>query len=168
MVLSRTTNNLTSRRVEGLLKRLGHIRMIIVMYNQAYRYVHFVWKISCLLCFILGTSSGILLIHSSTPIAIVYFMVGSQGVLVYSMLFHNAFSIPMLMTMLKKKVENVVKMNATTAREKAILLKSIRALPSVAIKVGNFHGFERMSTPNFMGFSVKNITRILIAARNRK
>ena len=167
--IPRATNDFTIRRVHWLLKRIRYIQIFTVLYNQAFCYVHFAWKISGFVTCITCTTSGILLIHTISHQATMYFICGIQAAVVYCTLFHKTFSIPMLMTKLKKKVEQRTKDNTFFGGpENVVLLKSIHAIRSISITVGHFHKFERMSTPNFLGFAAKNIARIVIVARNGK
>ena len=71
------------------------------------------------------------------------------------------------MKKLKMEMQSVVKLKVKDDKEKRILCRAIRSVPTIGIKVGDFHTFERMSTANFLGFAVKNITRILIGFRKQ-
>ena len=45
---------------------------------------------------------------------------------------------------------------------KRVTLRRVRSIPSVGLKVGDFHMLERESTPIFMDYVLKNIVNLLV------
>ena len=147
---------------------MRRIQLLISLYNGGFAYIHFAWKVLGLSCAIINISIGIALDHGDNfQLAMSYIFFGMETILFYCVLFHKAFSVPMVVKKLKKEMVSFVKHNVTDEDEKKILCRVIRSIPLVGIRVGEFHNFERMSTPNFMAFVVKNVTRVLIGIRNK-
>ena len=105
--------------------------------------------------------------HSNAIFGCMYLLIGMNAAFFYSIIYHKAFAIPMTTRKLKGKLMNIAKVKITDEVERRAICAQIRSIPPVGIKVGMFHTFERMSTPNFLGFGLKNIVRILIAFRNK-
>ena len=143
------------------------MQLLVVFYNDGFAHIHFAWKILALSCTIIQISSGITHFHDNLQLAVSYVVFGLDSTIFYCIVFHKAFSVPVIMNKLKKEMLSLVKLRVRDEKEKRILCRGIRSVPSIGIKVGEFHNFERMSTPNFLGFAVKNITRMLIASRNK-
>lgn len=147
---------------------MGRLQLLVQIYNQAYCYLHFNGKLFALTVWILNFSFGLLLLHQDSHLATQYLFFGIECPAIYCITFHKAFAIPRVIRKFKGKVVSVAKRNhAIDPFKKAEILKWVRSIPPVAIKVGSFHTFERMSTPNFLAFGIKNIVRVLIAFRNR-
>ena len=149
-------------------RNMRGLQLLIQIYNRAYFYLHINEKLFALTCLILNVSFGILLLHQDTHLATQYLFFGIECSVVYCVTFHKAFAIPRAIRKFKGKVASVAKTNnAIDIFKKGESLTWVRSVPPVAIKVGSFHTFERMSTPNFLAFGIKNIVRVLIACRNR-
>ena len=143
------------------------MQLLIVLYNDGFSYFHFALKILTLSCAIMEISVGITLFHDKFQLASTYMIFGLDTSIFYCIIFHKAFSIPLMMKKLKMEMQSVIKLKVKDDKEKRILCRVIRSVPTIRIKVGDFHTFERMSTPNFLGFAVKNISRMLIGLRDR-
>ena len=144
------------------------LQLLIQIYNQSYSYMHFNEKIFSLTTMIVNVSFGILLLRQDSHLATQYLFFGIECAGIYCVMFQKAFAIPRIIRKFKGKVGSVAKTNgAIDPFMKTEILKWVRSVPPVAIKVGSFHTFERMSTPSFLAFGMKNIVRILIAFRNR-
>ena len=113
------------------------------------------------------TSFGILDFHSNAVFAFMNLFTGICSAFFYSIVYHKAFAIPMITRKLKLKMAHLAKTKIADEVDRRAMCAQIRSIPPVGIKVGSFHTFERMSTPNFLGFGLKNIVRILIAFRNK-
>ena len=148
------------------LRGMRRLQMLILVYNGGYRHVHFIIKFIALFYFIAGSAFGIIIINSNPTISFLYLFFGGEMALIYSILFQKAFAIPVLTKKVKNKLANAVK-GSTDTGSRPYLAAWVRSIPTIGIKVGNFHLFERMSTPNFLSFGIKNITRIVIAYRSK-
>lgn len=149
------------------IRSMRRLQLLIQVYNQAYCYVHFNAKIFCLGTFIMNTSFGILRMHQkSHAMAAQYLFFGIKCAAVYCTMFHKAFAFPTVIRKFRLKVEYMAKQGILESEKRKEILRWIRSVPPVGIKVGIFHTFERMSTPNFLGFGIRNIVRVLIAFRN--
>ena len=147
---------------------MRHLQLLVSLYNQCYAFIHFIWKVLATVCVVLFVSAGVILLHRNFYLAIVYLFFGLDSSGLYCVLFHKAFAIPLIMKKFKVNMVNIAKLNFKDDDEiRADLCRRIRSIPAIAIKVGQFHTFERMSTPNFLGFCAKNVIRLLIILRNR-
>ena len=154
------------RTIERTLKNLRHLHLMILGYTSGYRFMHFVIKCVTLFWVITFIAFGILSAYSNPFIFYSCLFFGTQFALIYCITFHKAFATPMLTKKVKSKLSNFVKTTIHGA-DRLEYEKLIRSIPPIGIKVGSFHSFERMSTPNFLAFALKNITRILIGYRNK-
>ena len=145
---------------------MRQLQLLIRVYNMGYHRIHFIAKILTMFYYISLTSFGILLFQTTPFLAYWGLFFGAEFAMAYCAIFHKAFAIPSHTKNFKMRLSNFVKSN-TIGPSRHYFCAWIRSIPPTGIKVGNFHLFERMSTPNFLSFGIKNITRIVIAYRSQ-
>ena len=88
-----------------------------------------------------------------------------DAVFIYIFIYDRAFSIQSRLAKTKMEMIRVCSQNIKTQVEGMELKKRIISIPNCGIRVGSFHYFERMSSPNFVLFVIFNLGRMLITFR---
>ena len=144
---------------------MGELELLIRIYNTGYRQIHFLTKIITLVWYKALTALGVWTFHAASVLGYAALFLGIEFASFYCVIFQKAFDIPKLTKAVKATLLNVAKLKST-GHTRRLFGARIRSMPAIGIQVGNFHQFERMSTPNFLSFGIKNIIRVLIAFRN--
>ena len=152
-----------SASVKRVISSMRSLQLLIQLLNQGYHNISYAYKVFDAFWFIVMTSFGIIRFSSSPILGCTYLFMGVDAAIFYCVIFHKAFAIPMATRKLKGKLMFLAKLKISNVGERRAICSQIGSIPPIGIKVGMFHTFERMSTPNFLGFGLKNIVRILIA-----
>ena len=142
---SRTGNAANAR---GYYRALRSLQTYIGLLNVVNRKLVFTWK---------------LLSHfSEHPLfGIVLYMIFFQGSFIYSVMYEKGFKVPELIA----QVRSAFRMQSSrlgNKHERKLLKRQVKSVPSVGIKVGEFHMLERTSTPVFLDYVVKNVANMLV------
>ena len=100
------------------------------------------------------------LLPSSVSIIIVAHRAVSCGF--YFFVCERAFEVPEGLERLKHTLLAESK-GLRFARSKKIVLRQVRSIPSVGLKVGDFHMLERESTAIFVEYVLKNIVNLFVS-----
>lgn len=96
-----------------------------------------------------------------------YYVIFFDVTVAYSLMYQKALKTPALfkqalnaeLGMLRHERDKVTGRGTITR----VLVRQFRSIPSMGIKVGEFHTLERTSTPAFLDFALKNIVSMLMA-----
>ena len=141
------------------------------MFNKKFSFYIFSIKHADNVVCVVAFSLGIYLLRRNSTQAAILLILACQIMGDFPGVFEKGFSIPIFTQKLKCKVLNICSKHSTqssrswTQYHKSYFSKSFKSIPNAAIKVGNFHKLERMSTPRFYGFVVCNVIRMLITFR---
>ena len=143
------------------------LQLLILTYNQGFACTHAIWKSITMLFYVLGVSSGILLMHLNTQLAAFYLFTAIDSVVLYCSIFFKAFAIPITIKKFKSRMVKRITSQNKNCHGNKVALATVRSVNPLGIKVGPFHVCERMGVPSLIGFGARNIIRLLIAFRNR-
>ena len=79
----------------------------------------------------------------------------------YAFVYERASEIPETLVSIKRNLGARVRM-LSSGMEKAVLCREVLSIPSVGLRVGNFHMLERMSTPIFVHYVVTGTVNLLV------
>ena len=93
---------------------------------------------------------------------VMYYALFFDVLLIYALLYEKGFTVAALFENAKNKLVLHSRRGANGAEWK-ILKRQVRSIPTVGIKVGEFHMLERTSTPVFIQYVLTNIVNMLLA-----
>ena len=145
--------------------QLRQLQFSIQLFNQMNASTIWLLKHACIFASILCAFSFIRFYDEGLLLRGFCFTTGLDGVFIYIFVYDKAFSIQSRLAQTKKEMIGVCSQKIKTQVERKELIKRIISIPSCGIRVGSFHYFERMSSPNFVLFVVFNLGRMLISFR---
>ena len=80
----------------------------------------------------------------------------------YSVLYEKAFAIPDEFKTAKKAMLIGIRASRLGLIRRAYAKRCVWSIPNAGIRVGSFHTFERLSTPIFVDFVVRNVAGLLL------
>ena len=148
-----------------LLKAYRPLQLQVNIFNGAYAYVIFTFKLMCLALVIFGLSFAVRF-HVATPlISGNNAFYGIYLMALFIAFYDNVFQLPAKINNFKRNAK-IATYGIPSGRENAyckITSQIIRSIPAVGIKVGDVGFLERQSTPTFVDFSLRSICSILVA-----
>ena len=111
-----------------------------------------------------GTLRGYTALSSwdKLPRAIVSSVLFSENLVLYSVVYEKAFAVPDGFKAGKKAVLVGIMTSKLGMMCRAYAKRCVRSIPNAGIRVGSFHTFERLSTPIFIDFIVRNVVGLLV------
>ena len=165
-LLSNETENKTRLNLmASIYFQLRQLQFSIQLFNQMNAYTIWLLKVLCVLGFILFGFTFIRFYNEGLLLRGYCLTTALDCVLVYVFFYDKAFSIQSRLAKTKKEMIRVCCQKIKTQVLGIELTKRIISIPNCGIRVGSFHYFERMSSPNFVLFVVFNLGRMLITFR---
>ena len=137
------------------------------MFNVAFSYSIYAMKLMALGMVIPGLSFA-LKFHFQTPIASANnALYGLYVCALFITLYDKAFQMPEKVSHVKKGILLAAKATIKTrdVKLKKEICRTLRSIPQVRIKAGNFDYFERKSTPAMVDFVVSKTCSFLIGLK---
>ena len=148
--------------MEWIIRRIRAIQLLVNMFNFGHRNVIYCIKLLCITLAIVngygaiangGSNVVYLLLASSTSCDMIF---------LYAFVYEKAFAIPDGFERVKHALVAESR-GLRWAQSKKILLRQVRSIPSVGLRVGDFHVLERESTPVLVDYVLKNIVNLLVS-----
>ena len=135
--------------------------------NEVHCYVIFSLKIISITLCILNGYAGIAHFHENPVFGVMHYVLAFDLLLLYSIIYDRAFMIPFRIGEAVKSmsVGMLPKMSRGQGAGRELLERQLRSIPRAGIRVGSFHTLERISTPVFIDYIIKNIVNMLVAYR---
>ena len=142
-------------------KSLRHLQLFVTFLNLVNQYLILTWK---LFCIGLGIASGYAAIAHFTDypmFGLMYYALFFDVLMFYAFLYEKGFKVAAsfdqtnAVLMLKSR-------KGLGGTEWKIVKRQVRSIPSVGIKVGEFHMLERTSTPVFLHYVLSNVVNMLV------
>ncbi|CAG7727765.1 unnamed protein product [Allacma fusca] len=140
-------------------KRCRDLQLWIQLFNIVFADNVFWVKNIIITLGIILISFSVLLFKKSAGYSATFLYAGITSALIFNLAFEKAFAIPVSL----KRCKNTIVIASKKHEISQFVCKRMRSIPLVAINVGIYHKFGRMSTVNFWSFIVRNVMRILIA-----
>ena len=145
--------------------QLRQLQFSVQLFNQMNACTIWILKLLCVLGFVLCAFTFIRFYDEGLLLRGFCLTTALDAVFVYIFIYDKAFSIQSRLAKTKMEMIRVCSQNIKTQVEGMELKKRIISIPNCGIRVGSFHYFERMSSPNFVLFVVFNLGRMLITFR---
>ena len=135
-------------------------------FNSSQRYLIFTFKLLLLCCVIFCGFASIEFLHNDIVLRICNVLIIVQTAFAFLFCYDKAFSVPRSTATLQKLLVLRLKQSRDiTQAQKAHAYRQLRSLRKLAIQVGSFHQLQRVSSPTFLDFSVKNVVRLVMFYR---
>ena len=135
---------------------------MVNLFNTGHRNIVYVIKLHCIAG---STMNGYAaLAHGwKTPVfGCLAFCVFCDLMFLYGFVYEKAFAIPEGFGKVKWNLKMRMRLWRTGRTAKMVNMQ-VKSNPDVGIKVGDFHTLERVSTPVFIDYVVRNIVNILVS-----
>ena len=156
-----TANLLSSAQIGYNVRHCCEIQLRAIYYNLVYSLPAYLYKLLCLFVSISGSVACIKLLYKQPLVAGVCGYLGLVVAFVYIFLYDWGFRLPKMFSEYKAFI--LAKPGNISRLEYRILLARVKALGTVAVKMGSFHALERCSTPLFLHFVLTATGSIVIA-----
>ena len=143
------------------VKRIRNLQLYVKWFNTAHCYLIFLLKLCCITLCILNGYAAIAHFSEHPVFGILYYIMMLDLTLLYSIVYEKAFEIPSRFTQAVQKI--LVHLPKGRNRKGQAVAKQLRSISKLGIQVGEFHTFERASTPVFIDFVVTNVVNMLVA-----
>ena len=152
--------------INGTYKILRKVQIEVALFNESNANLIFGMKVVMITVTIASGFSAVQFFHVHHLIGATNAIILVDAMAIFSVLYDRGFSIPRKVAQLKLTLSLTLKLiDLVTDEEKKTMLRNLKSVGMVAIRVGHFHHLQRVSTPNFVDFSVKNTARMVIAYR---
>ena len=153
-------------KISGSIVAVKKLHIKTRAFNCSQRYFIFLFRVFVLGCVIFCGFAAIQFFHKDYVLGIFNTLVMTQGAFLYPFCYDKGFSIPRSTARLQSLLVLRLKQSQViTEMQKSHKLRQLRSLPKMAVRVGNFHQLQRVSTPTFLDFSIKNLVRVVMFYR---
>ena len=144
------------------LKSLRRLQLYVTFLNLVNRNVIFTFKLFCIGTCIVSGYAAIAHFEKYPIFGVVFYVIFFDALQIYVVLYEKGFKVPALFE--KAKDELMLRSSEKLGKaERNMLQMQLRSIPSMGIKVGEFHMLERNSTPVFLHYVLTNIVNMLVA-----
>ena len=156
-------------RLDWLLQELKKLQIEVSLFNKVFASSVFAIKVAAMGLVILCGFGAIQFSHESPLLATSNTVFALNAMLVYNILYDRGFAIPRQFTALKKLVLLKLKLKLTQGTHDTDnvrrMVKAVKSVRVMAVRVGAFHCLQRLSTPTFLDFCIKNLVRLVMGFR---
>lgn len=143
---------------------LRYLQLYVTLLNTVFESVIFTWKLVSIGAGIVCGYAAIAHFQDYPIFGVMYYVIFMDGSLTYMFIYEKGFKVPDMF----HRAKNLLRLHSSRCgrtRQWQILDKQLMSIPSVGIKVGNFHTLERTSTPVFLNYVLTNVVNMLVAYR---
>ena len=142
-------------------RKMRELHLWVQLFNHLNSYGIFLFKIYCIL---LGIVWGYFVVSHMEhfPYFLAFFAIFADVTLLYSVLYEKAFQVPGELQLVRKKMLLGINCPGRNLKVRRYGQRCLRTIPSLGIRVGSFHSFEKTSTPIFIDFVIRNIAGLLV------
>ena len=145
---------------------MKELQIEVNAFNFCHRYIIFGIKLVLLGCVIFSGFAAIQFFHDDHLLGICNVLVATEGTFIFVFCYDKGFSVPRSVTKLQRaQMLRLKHSQAITDSQRAYVMRQLCSIRKMAIQVGHFHYLQRVSTPNFIDFCVKNILRLVMSYR---
>ena len=134
-----------------------------MLFNLVNRYVIFTWKIICIGATIICGYAAIAHFHEHPVFGVMYYVIFIDLNVIYVLVYDKAFKTPESFRSTVRETLRQLGGKKLEVLEAKVLKRQFRSVPSMGIKVGEFHTMERTSTPVFLDYVLNNVVSMLVA-----
>ena len=143
-------------------RSLRCLQLYVELLNTVHENIIFTWKLLSIGVSITCGYAAIAHFQDYPIFGFMYYVLFIDASVIYMLIYEKGFKVPDTFHKAKKTLRLHGKMCGRTHQWK-ILDRQLASIPSVGIKVGEFHMLERTSTPVFLHYVLTNIVNMLVA-----
>ena len=142
-------------------KKIRELHLWVQLFNHLNDNGIFLFKLYCIF---LATVWGFFAVShmDHLPYSVIFFAIFMDQVLLYSVLYEKAFQVPAEFHKVRKAVLFGISKSGMELKYRKYAERCVWSVPSLGIRVGSFHTFERVSTPVFIDFIARNIAGLIV------
>ena len=143
-------------------KSIRNLQLFIGLFNQVNRHVIFTGKLLSIGVGITGGYAAIAHFKDYPIFGVMYYVLFVNVLMSYTLIYEKGFNVSDMF----QRARHLLRLHATKngrSFERKILERQLKSIPTVGIKVGEFHMLERTSTVVFLDYVLKNIVNMLVA-----
>ena len=151
-------------RMRATYKSLRYLQLYVPLFNAVHQNLIFTWKLLSIGTSIVSGYAAIVHFQDYPVIGVMYCVLLINASLIYMLLYENGFKVPEKF----HKAKSTLRLRGSgrgRGKNWKVLDRQLMPIPSVGIKVGEFHMLERTSTPLFLHYVLTNIVNMLVAYR---
>ena len=139
------------------------IQLLVNMFNVGHKNVIYCIKLFCIVLAVVNGYVAIAHGGENKIFGLLTFCMLCDTMILYPLVYQKAFAIPVGVDRLKGDLRMKMRMCAGNAGMGARAVEmQVRSIPSVGLRVGDFHVLERLSTPIFIDYVIRNIVNLLV------
>ena len=145
-------------------KDLRCLQLYVKLLNTVHENIIFTWKLLSIGASIVCGYAAVAHFQEYPVFGIMYYVMFMDAALIYVFIYEKGFKVPDMFN----RAKNLLRLHSSRYGRThgwKILDKQVRSIPSVGIKVGDFHVLERTSAPVFLHYVLTNIVNMLVAYR---
>ena len=147
-----------------LYKSMRQLQLFVTLFNLVNQYMLFTSKLICISVSIVSGYATIAHFNDYPIFGIMYCVIFFDLLLMYALLYEKAFKVAELFE--KAKAILILQSRRSVAGDDwEILRRHVKSVPTLGIKVGQFHMMERTSTPVFLHYVLSNVVNMLVVFR---
>ena len=144
---------------------LRTLQLEVALFNEMNASIVFAVKVYAISIFVFCGFGALQFAHESPLLAGFNGLFVAEAVLIFSVLYDRGFAIPLRLKGLRRKLLFRLESISNNGMEGAGSelewnKRKLESIRTMSIRVGCFHYLQRLSTPSFMDFSVKNMVRL--------
>lgn len=143
---------------------LRNLQIYMLLMNSLHCYLIFTYKLfSIIYCVGMGYAA-VAYFHDNIALAIICCLSCADIGTIYSLVYQKGFQVQSAFAQVVQAMMYKLTGNRGNGQGSgnAVIKRQLKSVPSVGIKVGNFHTLERTSTPIFLDFVGRNIVSMLV------
>ena len=144
------------------LNKLRCLQLHVTLLNSGHENIIFTCKLTSIGISIFCGYAAIAHFEDYPIFGIMYYTVSVNASLIYMLIYEKGFKVLDMF----HRAKNTLRLRGSRYGRRhqwKILDRQLLSIPSVGIKVGDFHMLERTSTPIFLHYVVTNIVNMLVA-----
>ena len=143
-------------------------QVLLWLFNELNCYVIFTFKLFCLTICTTNGYSAVSHFSDNIIFGFMYYVVFITLAVMYSILYEKAFMIPKMVKRTKTiMMLRILKDTSMTTHFMAKMKRRLRSIPACGVRVGHFHMLERLSTPLFVDYVLRNVVGLLVVSDNK-
>ena len=152
---------LTPLNASRIIGQIRVIQIVVNLFNLGHRNVIYALKLACIGLASVNGYAAIAWGTDNVIFTMLASVIANNVIFFYGFVYEKAFAIPDGVKNVKRKLRVQVQA-CRNVRTRKYLCRRIDSVPSLGLKVGEFHVLERESTPIFVDYVVKNIVNLLV------
>ena len=155
--------------VKSVTKSLREVQLSLTLFNEAFSKIIFTTKVACIGIVTICGFGAVEFLHRQRALAVFNLLFAIDALVVFNVLYDRGFAVPRCIKRTKSLLLGKLKILAGHYDGRAVdeARRKVLHIRNIGIRVGSFHHLQRVSTPTFVDFCLKNTARLVMAFNKR-